>query len=1046
MLAMSLAASGGSFGADAVLEQAEAIAEIESLGGRVEIDETDPDTPAISVTFSNADIDDAALVHLQKLPEITGLYLDCPGVTDAGLLNLKGLSRLKTLVLADLGLDDIYAEKRKTRPAAAQVTDAGLAYVAGLTELRELCVSGRGITDAGLRHLKGLTELETLFLAETSVTDAGLAYLAGLAKIYSLAVTKTNITDAGLEHLAPLRRLRELCLYDTKVGDEGLVHLSGLPKLEALILSGTQVTDRGLGTLGEMPQLTCLLLTSTGITDAGLKHLENLRKLEVLHLRGNDITDVGVEHLARLTKLEELLLDEIRITDNVVPHFERLTRLEYLSLSSTRITDTHLQSFTCLPKLGYLNLQDSKVTPEGLEDLQQAMPVCRIVWQPVQPPIDPPDAPGDRLPSGHELETAEIATLIETLANDQDALKRCEAALAIGRKQDLLRWAVDKRQDISEKTAKALATAIRSDKEETVRAAAIDALLFAHAPSQIPWNALAQALEDSSPTVRVKAAAALSGPYKSFCEDACLAVPPLLAEAAQSDDPVVRGLASLASGNESTDRKAALPVLLAALRREDASPMPRLSRDATNHVGPTILRFIGAIGADAVGAVPLVLGRTSRLKSLGTEDCRYDRESACVAATIDALVGIGRLAVPELAEQVVTKHGVTRTVAALALVELGEHRDKAIPPLIRSLRGTSGGRDLWGENRRFDVVALAKCGHEAVPALLTASKSRSAGCLALVTMTEMEDDADAVVSLLIAAMDNPDASIRLTACSVLGRFVLVEKEGQAISALLRATKDANEDVAAQAAGTIAIARKRRIESDDDLKLIADLTKLESLCLSDTSITGAGLVHLSGLKNLRELTLPPTFTDAGMSHIQEFTALERLKLVGTQITDDGMKHLRGLKRLYYLDLCNTQITDAGIVHLRGLTNLVVVDLGGTRITGAGLQHLARATKLERLGLWETAGITDAGIAHLRLHTRMGELDLRKTQVTNAGLIHLARMKNLTCLHLSDHITDAGLPWLEGLSKLRQVGFGKGKVTEDAMRRLEKAVPKLRVARF
>ena len=58
-----------------------------------------------------------------------------------------------------------------------EVTDAGLAQLEELTQLRYLDLTRTEVTDAGLIHLKGLINLQTLELARTNVTDAGVGDL-----------------------------------------------------------------------------------------------------------------------------------------------------------------------------------------------------------------------------------------------------------------------------------------------------------------------------------------------------------------------------------------------------------------------------------------------------------------------------------------------------------------------------------------------------------------------------------------------------------------------------------------------------------------------------------------------------------------------------------------------------------------------------------------------------------------------------------------------------------------------------------------------------
>lgn len=57
------------------------------------------------------------------------------------------------------------------------VTDAGLVHLQGLKRLRLLHLAGTQVTDAGLVHLQGLTQLRSLDLTGTQVTEEGVANL-----------------------------------------------------------------------------------------------------------------------------------------------------------------------------------------------------------------------------------------------------------------------------------------------------------------------------------------------------------------------------------------------------------------------------------------------------------------------------------------------------------------------------------------------------------------------------------------------------------------------------------------------------------------------------------------------------------------------------------------------------------------------------------------------------------------------------------------------------------------------------------------------------
>jgi tRNA A-37 threonylcarbamoyl transferase component Bud32 len=153
-------------------------------------------------------------------------------VTDAGMENLKGLTRLETLWLAD-----------------TPISNLGLACLTDVTGLQGLNLGHTGISDAGLEHLRGLTDLRFLYLSGTKVTDAGLKCLKDHLQLQELHLRWTKVSDAGLEHLAGLSNLQILWLQETKVSDAGLGHLKRLTGLQTLHLDGTKVSDAGINEL-----------------------------------------------------------------------------------------------------------------------------------------------------------------------------------------------------------------------------------------------------------------------------------------------------------------------------------------------------------------------------------------------------------------------------------------------------------------------------------------------------------------------------------------------------------------------------------------------------------------------------------------------------------------------------------------------------------------------------------------------------------------------------------------------------------------------------
>src|SRR5450432_1020272 len=137
-----------------------------------------------------------------------------------------------------------------------------LEHLAGLDRVRELYLPGSAFTpgsgskldgNAELKAIAGMKELQRLqfslhFLPYFNLTDAGLATISGLTNLKELRCEQCKVEKRGLaafvnngmSSVAGMRNLRRLYLRDTSVTDEGLKSIGGLTKLEELDLYGVK--------------------------------------------------------------------------------------------------------------------------------------------------------------------------------------------------------------------------------------------------------------------------------------------------------------------------------------------------------------------------------------------------------------------------------------------------------------------------------------------------------------------------------------------------------------------------------------------------------------------------------------------------------------------------------------------------------------------------------------------------------------------------------------------------------------------------------------
>ena len=138
--------------------------------------------------------DDQAAIDLIK--KNGGLVLPSPGgenqwdiqfqlrgrdLTDDGLADVARLGNVVELNLRD-----------------TKITSAGLVYLKGLTKLTRLHLERTNVGDEGIANLTKLITLEYLNLYGTKITDKSLGHLAGLKNLRQLYVWQTDVTDAGI--------------------------------------------------------------------------------------------------------------------------------------------------------------------------------------------------------------------------------------------------------------------------------------------------------------------------------------------------------------------------------------------------------------------------------------------------------------------------------------------------------------------------------------------------------------------------------------------------------------------------------------------------------------------------------------------------------------------------------------------------------------------------------------------------------------------------------------------------------------------------------
>jgi hypothetical protein len=119
-------------------------------------------------------------------------------------------------------------------------------------------------------------------------------------------------------------------------------------------------------------------------------------------------------------------------------------------------------------------------------------------------------------------------------------------------------------------------------------------------------------------------------------------------------------------------------------------------------------------------------------------------------------------------------------------------------------------------------------------------------------------------------------------------------------------------------------------------------RLKRLSLIYTKVSDSGLEALSGLIELRQLSVGPGVTGRGLEHLRVLPNLRFLHLIGDDVTDDGLKSIGLLQKLESLTISGFgKITERGLLGLATLVNLKELQLTRTSETEAVIDRLRRA---------------------------------------------------------------------------------------------------------
>ena len=269
-------------------------------------------------------------------------------------------------VLKQLNPDDLYSlilSDEYGPPTEVPPNSRCMSYLAHLTGLKYLVLSGAAITATGLQYLTELKSLEGLQIT-TNLTDAGFNQVCKLTSIKGLIVRGNNrITDVGLSQISNLKSLEHLEFSSNSIKGEGLKSFSELPSLNYLSVGGDFPNDAFLYLKGTA-SLRILCVGGLTFNDQGMKSISELSQLEHFNAHWiTNITDEGAAYIKDMPDLKSLDLEQAKLTDSAMISLKQIKTLEFLHLPNNGINDTGMQHIVELKNLKYLWVGGTSISP-----------------------------------------------------------------------------------------------------------------------------------------------------------------------------------------------------------------------------------------------------------------------------------------------------------------------------------------------------------------------------------------------------------------------------------------------------------------------------------------------------------------------------------------------------------------------------------------------------------------------------------------------------------------------------------------------------------
>jgi hypothetical protein len=179
----------------------------------------------VGLIIRSRSIDGSFLAALVGLPRLMSVEMRCPRLSGVALKHLAAIPTLRIAILDCSGLRDAdLGELKRSRIEAltlnrASFSGAALTALEGMPNLIELGIYDIDLGNDGAAVLHGFDRLRRLTLGGERITDGGLKPLTGLRVLRELDLVDTTLTEPGIEAIKRALPKAQITLRRSKPGE-----------------------------------------------------------------------------------------------------------------------------------------------------------------------------------------------------------------------------------------------------------------------------------------------------------------------------------------------------------------------------------------------------------------------------------------------------------------------------------------------------------------------------------------------------------------------------------------------------------------------------------------------------------------------------------------------------------------------------------------------------------------------------------------------------------------------------------------------------------